>query len=410
MTIKQNWIGADGFTWFLGIVQDINDPLNCGRVKIRCVGWHSDNVNELPVENLPWAQVLMPVTSASTSSVGRSGTGLLNGSYVMGFFLDGETSQQPIVMGSLHGIPDGSDQGGYSDPDGIYPKFPGFPDTPNLAYDRFIQDSITKDKEANVVKDVPTARLQKVTSVSSDVGEEDYELKTWSEPLPRNGKDPVYPKNHVTQTESGHAIEIDDTVENERIHIYHRTGTFCEIQDTGDRVTKIIGDDYEICVQDKNVLISGKCNITVTGDARLYVEGNMIQEVGGNYNLTVHGDMKTKINGNDVKEILGSRSHQINGDEARRISGKRDIIVGGTLSESIAGATSLTYGTKPLGGGLTQIIVGNLNSTTSGNVNQVSGKQMDIGSGQAMNIAAGSKMNIKSIDNYQVDAPRIDLN
>ena len=345
-------------------------------------------MNELPIENLPWAQVLMPVTSASTSSVGRSGTGLLNGSYVMGFFLDGENAQQPVVMGSLHGIPDGSDQGGYSDPDKVYPKFPGFPDTPNLAYDRFIQDSITKDKEANVVKDVPTARLQKVSSVSSDVGEEDYELKTWSEPLPRNGKDPIYPKNHVTQTESGHAIEIDDTSENERIHIYHRTGTFCEIQDTGDRVTKIIGDDYEICVQDKNVLISGKCNITVTGDARLYVEGNMIQEVGGNYNLTVHGDMKTKINGNDVKEVSGSRTHQINGSETRRVTGKRDFIVGGTLSESIAGAASIT-----MTSGLTQITNGNLTLMTSGNSTLASGGNIDIGSGAVLNIG-GTSMNL----------------
>ena len=405
MTIKENWIGTDGFTWFLGIVQDINDPLNCGRVKVRCVGWHSDNINELPVSNLPWAQVMMPVTSASTSSVGRSGTGLLNGSYVMGFFLDGETSQQPVVMESLHGMPDGSDQGGYSDPDRIYPKFPGFRDTPNLAYNRFVQDKITKDKEANRVKDVPTARLQKVTSVSPDLGEAEYELKTWSEPLPRNGKDPIYPKNHVTQTESGHAIEIDDTSENERIHIYHRTGTFCEIQDTGDRVTKIIGDDYEICVKDKNIFISGECNVTIIGDTRLRVDGDLIQEVVGDYNLTVHGDMKTKILGNDVKEVLGSRSHQINKDETRRISGRRDFIIGGDLSENIKGATSTT-----MLSGLTETIKGNFQSKTSGNVNQVSGKQMDIGSGQVMNIAAGSKMNIKSIDNYQVDAPRIDLN
>ena len=281
MTTKQNWIGTDGFTWFLGIVQDINDPLNCGRVKIRCIGWHSESISELPVDKLPWAQVLMPVTSASTSSVGRSGTGLLNGSFVMGFFLDGEMAQQPIVMGSLHGIPDGSDQGGYSDPDKVYPKFPGFPDTPNLAYDRFVQDKITKDKEANIVKDVKTA----------------FQTKTWSEPSPRNGKDPVYPKNHVTQTESGHAIEIDDTPDNERIHIYHKTGTFCEIQDNGDRITKIVGDDYEICVKDKNISITGECNVTVTGDARLYFKKDLLQEVGGNYKIKVDKDMSIEVGG-----------------------------------------------------------------------------------------------------------------
>ena len=275
---------------------------------------------------------------------------------------------------------------------------------------QFINDKITTDKETNRVKDIPTARLQKVVSVSPNLGEAEYELKTWSEPLPRNGKDPVYPKNHVTQTESGHAIEIDDTPENERIHIYHRTGTFCEIQDTGDRVTKIIGDDYEICVKDKNIFISGECNVTIIGDTRLRVDGDLIQEIIGDYNLTVHGDMKTKILGNDVKEVLGSRSHQINGDEKRRITGRRDFDIGGALSENIVGPTSTT-----MLEGLTEII-GNdktsadLISITSGNVIQFSKKQMDIGSGQVMNIAAGSKMNIKSIDNYQVDAPRIDLN
>ena len=60
--------------------------------------------------------------------------------------------------------------------------------------------------------------------------------------------------------------------------------------------------------------------------------------------------------------------------------------------------------------GLTETIDGDFQSTTSGNVIQFSEEQMDIGSGQVMNISAGSKMNIRSIDNYQVDAPRIDLN
>lgn len=298
MTAKGNWIGADGFTWFLGIVQDIKDPLNCGRVRVRCIGWHSDNIDELPVNQLPWSQVLMPVTSASTSSVGRSGTGLLKGSYVMGFFMDGEMAQQPIVMGSLHGIPDGSDQGGYSDPDKIYPKYPGFPDTPNLAYDRFTEDKITKDKEANVVKNVATA----------------FNATTWSEPLPRNGKDPIYPKNHVTQTESGHAIEIDDTTDNERIHVYHKTGTFFEIQNTGDRVTKIVGEDYEIFMKGKNVSISGDCNVTVNGDARLLVKGNMNAEISKDANLSIKGNLIADVSKNATLSVSGSMTHKVEGN------------------------------------------------------------------------------------------------
>ena len=143
--------------------------------------------------------------------------------------------------------------------------------------------------------------------------------------------DPAYPKNHVTQTESGHAIEIDDTVGNERIHIYHTTGTFCEIQNTGDRVTKIIGDDYEICVKDKNVLISGKCNVTITGDARLYVEGNMIQEVVGDYNLMVHGDMKTKIKGNKILKKTSCRRGDCKSRNCAGVSSRRPSAMVSTM-------------------------------------------------------------------------------
>jgi hypothetical protein len=125
-------MGNDGFKWFIGVVQSINDPMNCGRVRIRCMGWHTPDMEELPVDMLPWAQVMMPITSASNSGIGRSPTGLLQGSFVVGFFLDGEEAQQPVVMGSIHGIPSEDNDPGYSDPDGVYPSQPGIPDTPNF--------------------------------------------------------------------------------------------------------------------------------------------------------------------------------------------------------------------------------------------------------------------------------------
>lgn len=392
-----DWMGKSGFYWFVGIIQDIDDPLSCGRVRIRCFGWHSDNINELPVGNLPWAQVMLPVTSASTSSIGRSPTGLLNGSFVVGFFLDGEIAQQPVVIGSLHGIPERSSNA-FSDPDGVYPSNPGYPDTPNLAYDRYIEDKITIDKEAGVVEGIPTASKHRASSVSLDQGEEEYELKTWDELPPRNGKSPLYPKNHVTQTESGHAIEIDDTPDCERIHTYHRTGTFSEIQNTGNRMTKVVANDFEIVVENKNVLISGNCNITVSGNARIYVEKDCIQEIGGNYHLTVHGDMITKIGGNDVKEVIGDRSHQINGNETRRVSGNRDFIVAKKLTESVGSDMQVT-----VTGNKEQIIAGKSTYATAKNTNISSGGSVNIGAGENLAMASAAVTTI-------VGSTRIDLN
>ena len=48
----------------------------------------------------------------------------------------------------------------------------------------------------------------------------------------------LYPFNHVIETESGHYVEIDDTKDNERIHVYHKTGTFLEIDPLGNIILK----------------------------------------------------------------------------------------------------------------------------------------------------------------------------
>ena len=57
----------------------------------------------------------------------------------------------------------------------------------------------------------------------------------WTEPESAANADnqPVYPYNDVTQTESGHFMEMDDTPGAERIRLQHRTGTFTEIQADG---------------------------------------------------------------------------------------------------------------------------------------------------------------------------------
>ncbi len=103
--MKNNFIGMDGFIWFLGVVEDRQDPYLIGRVRVRCFGHHTGDKVILPTEDLPWAQVMLPVTSAGISGIGQSPMGLVEGSHVFGFFRDGEARQEPVVMGSLPGYP-----------------------------------------------------------------------------------------------------------------------------------------------------------------------------------------------------------------------------------------------------------------------------------------------------------------
>lgn len=88
----------------LGRVEDVHDPLEAGRVRVRILGLHSELLSELPTAHLPWCQVLQPVTSAGMNSVGSSPTGLKYGSMVFGWFLDGDNKQVFLVGGSIAGV------------------------------------------------------------------------------------------------------------------------------------------------------------------------------------------------------------------------------------------------------------------------------------------------------------------
>lgn len=93
-----NFIGKDGFTWWVGVVEKRDDPLGLGRCKVRIFGWHTDDLNELPTDALPWA------TPANSPNNSKSFEAPKEGEYVIGFFGDGQNAQMPIMTGVFAGI------------------------------------------------------------------------------------------------------------------------------------------------------------------------------------------------------------------------------------------------------------------------------------------------------------------
>jgi hypothetical protein len=406
------WLGSNGFTWFIGIVEDRNDPLRIGRVRVRCFGWHTSDKETLSTEGLPWAQVMIPVTSASTSGVGNSPTGLVEGSWVIGFFMDGNRAQQPMVMGSFHGVSGdaNNENAGFNDPYGTYPLAQNLPDTTGLAIGgtAYTNHSSTLNRAANreSVIDVPTGRVMPLSSVTPDENASTYEVKTWNMPaLHSDTVPPLYPFNHVRTTESGHVLEFDDTVGARRIHEYHASGTNREIRDDGTRTTYIVGDDFEVIVKDKNVLINGNCNITIKGDARVLVSGNMVQEVVGDYHLSVRGNMHTKVDGNKCIEVLGSINTQVNTNEGKRVTGDSVTTVGGDVTENFNGTHQRTTLSDS-----TRIVQGDFMEVISGKSTNVAAGEMVLGAGSEMNIAGGSSLTAGSPGPTVVKGSTIDLN
>ena len=110
--LKSNYIGKDGFTWWIGQVahtsvwaekSEISVEGTWGaRCKVRIIGYHSFDGNILPDEDLPWAQILLD-PSFGSSQGGIGGTiHLRGGETCFGFFLDGDDGQQPVIFGLLY--------------------------------------------------------------------------------------------------------------------------------------------------------------------------------------------------------------------------------------------------------------------------------------------------------------------
>ena len=174
---------------------------------------------------------------------------------------------------------------GFRDPNSVYPKFFNEPDTHRLARNEKIDQTIVYAKEA--------ARALGIVSGGG---------ATWSQPpIPYNS---VYPMNHARVTESGHVQEFDDTPGSERVHTYHRSGTFEEVDCNGSTVRRIVGDSFEIMERNGNVLIRGTVNLTVMGDSNIYVANDTNIDVLGNVNMTVGGSMNTGVTG-DYKINVG---------------------------------------------------------------------------------------------------------
>ena len=92
---------GDNIRWFIATVIDASPPYGFeGRVKIRVHGLHSPETYLLPQQDLPWAQCVLPTTEGGISGIGRVPK-LQANALVFGFFMDGDESQTPIVLGSL---------------------------------------------------------------------------------------------------------------------------------------------------------------------------------------------------------------------------------------------------------------------------------------------------------------------
>jgi GH24 family phage-related lysozyme (muramidase) len=223
-----------------------------------------------------------------------------------------------------------SSTSGFVDPKGKYPLYINEPDTNRLARHEEISKTIVYKKDAALDTGIPTS-----TGSSWD-----------QSPNPYNA---TYPFNHVMMTESGHILEFDDTPNSERIHLYHKSGTFTEIDANGTQVNRIVGDGYEILERNGYVHINGSLNVTVDGANNTLVKNTYNLTVNGVANINVMNDANLFVSG-DLNASVGNafrlRAHNvfIEGDTVDIKSNGHLKVNGSTIDAKADGACNIEGG------------------------------------------------------------------
>ena len=310
---QNHFMGLDGFVWFTGVVEDRNDPSQLGRVKVRCLGFHTDNKDDIPTKDLPWAHVMHPVTDPSMQGMGSSPSFLLEGSWVVGFFRDSREKQQPVIMGTLPGYPQevADTTKGFNDPNGTYPSS-------EITH----SEHSTNESDVNRLARNETDKAHSVVVTKNDSITEDVPIAnvdtTWTEPSSAYAA--TYPKNHVFESESGHIKEIDDTTDNERIHEYHTAGTFYEIDKDGNKSTRVVGSNYEVVAGSNYVNVKGDVNLTIDTNCNTYIKGDWNIQVDGSKTEVVTGAVSETYKDTKTENVTGAVSESYSSTQTTAVS------------------------------------------------------------------------------------------
>lgn len=256
MTTRQ--LNDNYMIFFIGIVESLDDPLKLGRVKIRII--NDNEENEISTDDLRFAYPMTPITSASLGGVGISPTGVEVGSYAFGFYLDQKEKNIPILIGTYNKIPENNEK--------LHDVSPLARDINNIKKEYY---------------HVGNVQVEPTSAYSAE-----------------------YPNNKTYTTKSGHAIEIDDTPDHERIHVYHKSGSYTEINENGRWVRKVVGNDYEVVITDKETYVKGNMTVIVGDNCTINAGDNVTVKAGGNMGLAANGDV-TILAGGDMGISVSGR-------------------------------------------------------------------------------------------------------
>lgn len=191
--------------FFIGVVEDNQDPLAAGRIRVRPFGWYTQDKEKVPTEALPWATIVTPTNSSGVSGIGFQ-SAIQPGAWVFGLFLDGADAQKPMILGTIPGV---AGAGAASSPSieggGVTPcRVPGASSQPDVRLPSENTNSVVTD-ESFLHPD-----LQRVLNRAREIAPGSFRVVETKRSYARQtdlvaqGASRTYNSRHLT----GHAVDI----------------------------------------------------------------------------------------------------------------------------------------------------------------------------------------------------------
>lgn len=289
------------FVWWVGVVENRLDPLKLGRCQVRIFGYHTEDKQNLPTERLPWAHPTLPLNNPNPYAPKE-------GDSVVGFFMDGDEAQFPVMMGVLPGIPVRQENAAYGFND---------PRTNSQLNTAPVKIGETKERYPRVLDEPTTPRVARGESVDksqyyqkidNSIGGSKNPNKTQNYVEPVRPFSARYPYNNVHESESGHLFELDDTPDNERINLFHKSGSYKEMYSNGDVTEKTKRIKNEIVDEDSTLYVGKNLTVIVDGDVTYQVKGDFNIQCA-NFSLSAESDTSLSAQKTSISsKLLNSMS------------------------------------------------------------------------------------------------------
>lgn len=281
---EETGVGIKNPLWFVGVVENRNDPRKEGRVQVRAFGVHGTN-KQIPTEQLPWALCIAGNYDPNYPIPPLN-------SWVFGFFLDGRDAQQPMILGLIP-----TQMTSLIDPEvngwGVIPSQNVTLDSQGSRALDYGQPQNSRKARGEEIQNTGVL-LQEVNRLDADFSSAVEGLSVQEPPPAYNAQ---YPYNRVIETAAGHSIELDDSPGGQRITIFHNSGSFIEIDNGGIMNVKATGDLFLSSMKNVIIIAEGRQMVKVKGDAVISVDGNMIHEVAGDMQQIVRGNYELSVGG-----------------------------------------------------------------------------------------------------------------